>query len=167
MPSIHTLKIINVSHYKQACYQYFGETLNAEDTKANTSLQQGQEQRNNQTNSRKFKAVVTEMEALLGEFKCLMDGCLDINSITTEVDKKVQNPNNNPDNIVNGDSIPNVKLQSDKLQKDTDAVVSLSPELARAYDKSLDTRWKIKEQANINPLYQQYFSFSNEDQERR
>ena len=141
--------------------------MNAEDTKANTSLQQGQEQRNNLTNSRKFKAVVTEMEALLGEFKCLMDGCLDVNPITTEDNQKVQNTNNNPDNIVNGDSVPNVKLQSDKLQKDTDAVVSLSPELARAYDKSLDTRWKIKEQSNINPLYQQYFSFSNEDQERR
>jgi hypothetical protein len=27
-------------------------------------------------NERKFRAVVTEMEALLGEFKCFMDGCL-------------------------------------------------------------------------------------------
>ena len=139
--------------------------MNAEDTKANTSLQQGQEQRNNLTNSRKFKAVVTEMEALLGEFKCLMDGCLDLKP-SIEEDNKVQNSNVSPDEH-NVNSEPIKDNTSSAAKKDAAEFVSLSPELSRAYEKSLDTRWKMKEESSINPLYQQYFSFNNEEEEKR
>jgi hypothetical protein len=107
---------------------------------------------------------VTEMEALLGEFKCLMDGCLDTKS-SAEDKNEVQKSNNNPESDANNE-INNSDTSSTAL-KNSDELVSLSPELARAYEKPLDTRWKIKDQSSINALYQQFFSFNGEDQERR
>ena len=105
------------------------------------------------------------MEALLGEFKCLMDGCLDLKP-SIEEDNKVQNSNIIPDeHNVNNETIKD--NTSSAAKKDTAEIVSLSPELSRAYEKSLDTRWKMKEESSINPLYQQYFSFNNEEEEKR
>ena len=114
--------------------------------------------RSNVINSNKFRAVVSEMEALLGEFKCLMDGCLEVKSSkdTTEV----QNRNNNPETGINGEN--NLDNSSQK-----DLEVSLSPELSRAYEKSLDTRWKLKDQNSINTLYQQFFSLNGEEPDKR
>ena len=150
----------------QACYQYLGDSVSNEDTKNITStLNTNESNRNNQTNCRKFRAVVTEMEALLGEFKCLMDGCLDLKP-SIEEDNKVQNSNVSPDeHNVNSETIKD--NTSSAAKKDTAEIVSLSPELSRAYEKSLDTRWKMKEESSINPLYQQYFSFNNEEEEKR
>ena len=119
--------------------------------------------RRNITNSRKFKAVVTEMEVLLGEFKCLMDGCLDTTSSNNGNDQaeahsgadKVMNSTNDNSNITSA------------VDKTLEGSVTLSPELARAYEKPLDTRWNIKEQASIHTLYQQFFNANTEEQERR
>ena len=146
----------------QASFQYYGETSNTEDTK--NTINSSEVQRSNRTNSRKFKAVVTEMEALLGEFKCLMDGCLDTKS-SSEDKYEVQKSNNNPENIIN--NVINNSDTSSAALKSSEDLVSLSPELARAYEKALDTRWKMKDQSSINALYQQFFSSNGEDQERR
>jgi len=142
----------------KASYQYYGENLNSEDTKNIATLNSKDANRSNLINSKKFRAVVSEMEALLGEFKCLMDGCLEVKSSkdTTEV----QNRNNNPETGINGEN--NLDNSSQK-----DLEVSLSPELSRAYEKSLDTRWKLKDQNSINTLYQQFFSLNGEEPDKR
>ena len=101
------------------------------------------------------------MEALLGEFKCLMDGCLEVK--TSEDTNEVQNRNNNPETVINGES--NSDNRSKSAHKELE--LSLSPELSRAYEKSLDTRWMMKAHSNINTLYQQFFSLDVEDQEKR
>ena len=127
------------------------------------ALTSNESHRGNLINSRKFNAVVTEMEALLGEFKCLMDGCLDMTS-SIEENEEVQKSNNDNKKDVNGEN--NSSDTSSAVHKKGDSV-SLSPELARAYEKPLDTRWKIKDQTSINALYQQFFNVNAEDQERR
>ena len=101
------------------------------------------------------------MEALLGEFKCLMDGCLEVKS--SEDTNEVQSRNNNPETVINGES--NSDNRSKAAHKELE--LSLSPELYRAYEKSLDTRWKMKAHSSINTLYQQFFSLDAEDQEKR
>ena len=98
------------------------------------------------------------MEALLGEFKCLMDGCLDIKSSEDTIE--VQNRNNNPETSINGEN-----NHDNSSQKDLE--VSLSPELSRAYEKPLHTRWKMKDQDSINTLYQQFFSLNGEEPDKR
>ena len=57
----------------KACFRYYGEQSNI-DKKPPPSSGPMLEKT---INSQKFKAVLTEMEILLGEFKCLMDGCLE------------------------------------------------------------------------------------------
>ena len=57
----------------KACFRYYGEQSN-NDKKPSPSSGPILEKA---VNSQKFKAVLTEMEILLGEFKCLMDGCLE------------------------------------------------------------------------------------------
>ena len=104
------------------------------------------------------------MEALLGEFKCLMDGCLDMKSSSQEKNE-VQKSNNNPETDASSENTNSDAPST--APKNLEDSVSLSPELARAYEKPLDTRWKMKDQSSINALYQQFFSFSGEDQERR
>ena len=148
----------------KACYRYYGDTLNTEDTKNMAALTSNESHRGNIINSRKFKAVVTEMEALLGEFKCLMDGCLDMTSPMAANDQ-VQTSNNDNKQDENGEN--NSSDTSSAVHKSLGDSVSLSPELARAYEKPLDTRWKIKDQTSINALYQQFFNVNTEDQERR
>ena len=103
------------------------------------------------------------MEALLGEFKCLMDGCLEVKS--REDINEVQNRNNNPETFVNGENSNLDSSSQQSAQKELE--LSLSPELSRAYEKPLDTRWKMKDHSNINTLYQQYFSLNEEEQEKR
>ena len=103
------------------------------------------------------------MEVLLGEFKCLMDGCLDMRSSTEG--NAVAQGNNDGDNDTKG--VTDNSDISSTVDKTLENSVSLSPELARAYEKSLDTRWKIKEHSSINTLYQQFFNSNTEEQERR
>ena len=102
------------------------------------------------------------MEALLGEFKCLMDGCLDVKA--SEEINEVQKRNNNPETDMNGENNLKNDTSSDAHKE---LEVSLSPELSRAYEKPLDTRWKMKDNSSINTLYQQFFNLNADEQEKR
>ena len=133
----------------KACFRYYNELVasncNGEEAAAD---QKPSVQPPAASRAKKFRSVLAEMEVLLGEFKCLMDGCLHAfnnqqEGSSTEID----------DITRKGGAVPAVPAD----------VISISPELSRAYDQSRDQRWKVKAQAEVNSLYQHFFTDSERD----
>lgn len=88
----------------KACYKFYSDKP---------------DQQNVDNKIRKVSLIIEELQCVLGEFKCLVDGC---------------------------------------LNEMTDNQINLGPELSRAYEQPLSKLWGLKEDADINPLYQSFFS---------